>query len=64
MEGLLSDAKTVGENPTLALNMFARTKRLSKTSFVLISKLLFITKYKIINQTIEVSKVMKMENYR
>lgn len=47
MEGLLRDANTVGENPTLALNMFARTKRQSKTSFVLISKLLFITKYKI-----------------
>lgn len=47
MEGLLSDAKTVGENPTLALNMFARTNRQSKTSFFLISKLLIIIKYKI-----------------
>lgn len=47
MEGLLSDANTVGENPTLALNMFARTNRQSKTSFFLISKLLIIIKYKI-----------------
>lgn len=63
MEGLLSDANTVGENPTLALNMFARTNRLTKTSFVLISKLLFIIKYKIKksnNSSIKIDEIGKL----